>query len=177
MIGYSILIAAPQTECVSDRYPLRDLVGEVFIPAAEHAGVENAALNYAGTFVEENMDGTNLTLSVDEGRPGLGLQSLFVNGTDMLTSYSSVRLYPIGPETSINGHSKLLSFRATTAKSSPPRADVDGGNGGMFNSGGCTTWQEVGFTPDIDELVLEIVNGRVESVSSLLVGLTMGREK
>lgn len=49
-LGYSILLAGPTSS--TDRIPLRDIVGTVFVTAAEHAAVENAERNFAGTFVD-----------------------------------------------------------------------------------------------------------------------------
>lgn len=86
-LGFSLLVAGSMAS--DARWPLRDAVGELFVPAAEAAAAANAAANLAGTFVvaaaTDGQAGTNLTLSVDVegGRlPGLGLRSLYINGTE-----------------------------------------------------------------------------------------------
>jgi hypothetical protein len=81
-LGFSLLIAGSTASAA--RWTIRDAVGELFIPAAEAASAANAASNLSGTFIAPDQPGTNLTLSVDveDGIPGLGLQSLYINGTE-----------------------------------------------------------------------------------------------
>jgi hypothetical protein len=98
-LGFTILLAGANS--VSDRIPLRDVVGQTFLPAAQHAAYENAQRRYTGVFVDTSINGTNLTLSVDEDEPGLGLKSVYVDdipyrsalfGKDMVTQSLTMRL-------------------------------------------------------------------------------------
>lgn len=194
-LGYSVLVAGPTA--VPARYPLRDLVGEAFVTAAEHAAAENAARNFAGTFVDPSAEGANLTLTVDKDRPGLGLKSWFVGGVEWRANLTypayqipaanlSVRLYPTGlvspssslPSVNASTGTTQLSFRAIPQTLPPlPRAAVEGGQG-LFENG-CETWESVDFWSSdgygIDEFVFEVVGGRLESVRSLAAGTWMRR--
>ena len=185
-IGYSVLTAGPQAR--SDRYPLRDAVGTAFVTAAEHGAAENAASNLVGTFADRSAEGTNLTLTVEEDRPGLGLESMFVDGVEwraklwglgekeeaaVRAANITVRLYPTNPASlsswSSSGDgtaaSKQISMRAVPQTLPPgPRSAAEGGQG-LFDNG-CGIWQTTGFFP-IDEFVFDIVDGRLESVTSI----------
>ncbi|CEI59953.1 hypothetical protein FVEN_g8243 [Fusarium venenatum] len=174
-IGFSILTAG--VGAVPARIPLRNAVGTAFITAAERAGWENAKRIYPGTFVDESRNGSNITITVDEGQPGLGLESFFINGSEWranLTFPASdpiygddilVRLYPIGAK-SVSGSTQLISFRAVPQlKPIVPRSAVEGGEG-LFDDG-CTTWESVGFWGDGDEFTFKVVDGEVVSVTNL----------
>lgn len=178
-IGYSILIAGATAS--SARWPLRDLVGETFIPAIEHAAVANGRRNFAGTFVDETSEGTNLTITVDEGRPGLGLESFYINGTEsraILLGASkpaniSARLYPTGPNSYSRSLASLyktngtirLAYRMLGQPFTPlTRATVEGGKKSLFDN--TFAWMNLDFFGPMDEFVLEVVDGRLESVSS-----------
>lgn len=187
-IGFSVLLAGPDSP--GDRWPLRAAVGEAFVVAAEWAAAENAADNLSGTFVDENLRGTNLTLSVDSDHPGLGLHSLFYNGIDyrslilepsgsLLGADVSVRLYPSGPERMTAMNSKTVAFRAV-AQILPisPRAAVEGGKG-LFDDS-CVSWTTTGFFKSAagygsDEFFFEIVDGRLERVKIPVLDITMNR--
>lgn len=179
-LGFSILIGGP--ESTSDRVPLRDSVAEVFLTAAEHAASENAEHHLTGTFVDQIAQGANLTLAVDQDRPGLGLKDIYLNGTNMISSLLglsasaippanvSVRLYPMGVEwrgENASDTTVYSSYRAF-AQLVPEnrRADSEGGPA-MFDH--CTTWQNVGFYSlggvASDEFVLQMVDGELKSVS------------
>lgn len=92
-LGFSILVAG---YTASDaRWPIRDALGETFVRAAEYAAAENAQDNLSGTFIRSSSEGTNITLTVDDDQPGLGLESFYVNGEDTLGN-AVARLYPTG---------------------------------------------------------------------------------
>ncbi|KAF4472923.1 hypothetical protein FALBO_186 [Fusarium albosuccineum] len=181
-IGYSILVAGSTAS--SARWPLRDATGEVFIPAFEHAAVANAEKNLAGTFVAEGLEGTNLTLTVDEGKPGLGLKSVFIQGNESLPFFLgtpeplnvTARLYPNG----LNSYSRsLASLYKTKGKmrvahraivqATPlaPRTAVEGGKGGLFDNS--FSWSNLDFALPLDEFILEIEDGKVVSLTSSAV--------
>lgn len=198
-LGFSILTAGPKS--VGQRVPLRDTVATVFVTAAEHAAAENAKRNFAGTFVDEAAQGTNLTLSVDSGRPGLGISSIYLNGTESRNvllgnteippANISTRLYPTGLEwtaadiaetnataaAGVDSDTKYLSYRAwSRVIPGELRAEVEGGES-LFDH--CDNWFNVDFFNaggiGTDEFVLEVVGGKVQSVTSVLLGQVMTR--
>ena len=205
-LGFSILVAG---STASDaRWPLRDTLGELFIPAAEAASAANAEANLAGTFVTPNQPGTNLTLSVDVedesgGFPGLGLQSLYINGTESralllgaapedLASQepitNALRLYPTGiysDSTSLaslyksvprgSGNKRLSHRLVVTRAPFAPRAGSEGGPGGLFDNQ--PYWMTLDTLSGLDEFVLELgEGGRVVGVESKGLEMVFGRE-
>ncbi|KAH7153562.1 beta-lactamase/transpeptidase-like protein [Dactylonectria macrodidyma] len=178
-IGFSILVAG--STATPARWPIRDTIGETFIPAFEYAAAENAKKNFAGTFVNDALEGTNLTLSVDKNRPGLVLESFYIQGVEsraMLLGGAepadvSARLYPTGPNSYSRSLTSLyktkgtirLAYRMIGAQYPlAPRAAVEGGKGGLFDNS--FAWMNVGFFGTADEFILEIVDGRLVSVES-----------
>lgn len=176
-IGYSIIVAG--NTAGSARFYLRELVGEAFIIAAEHAAVENAQANLAGTYYAEDDATTNITLAVNEGRPGLSIVSYYEDGADNIAVlYGGLRLgpttfqlYPTVTE-GFSGDGSVLykpdgaisvSHRFV-AQNLPlqPRPLVDGGGGGLFER--TLVWLSLDPFGPIDELVLGLVDGRVETV-------------
>lgn len=197
-LGFSVLVAGPTALALSQRFTLRNLVGESFLTAAEHAAAENAARNFAGTFVDASVEGANLTLTVDEDRPGLGLKSWFVGGIEWRANLTfpgakipaanlSVRLYPTGLVSPSSSSSSMNASAAATQLSflaipqrlpPPPRAAVEGGQG-LFDNG-CQTWAAVYDSQSDDgygigEFIFEVVKGRLEGVRSLAAGTWMRR--
>lgn len=199
-IGFSLLVAGSTASAA--RWPIRDATGELFIPAAEAASAANAQANLAGTFAVPDQPGTNLTLTVDadEGLPGLGLRSLYINGTEsraLLLGAKEVsgdehipqalRLYPTGnfaDSTSLaslykptppGGRKKELSHRlVVTAAPFVPRAGSEGREGELFD--GQPYWMTLDFEDSMDEFVLVLGEGeRVVGVRS--VGLGLGFER
>jgi hypothetical protein len=180
-IGFTILVA-PDV-----RIALRDAVGEAFIVAAEHAAWENAQKNYAGTFVDE-VSGANMTLTVGDDVPGIGMKSWMVDGEDirivvggtspsLLPQDLSVRLYPRGLERREGNVTWMLFGASGQRRPSNVRADVEGGKT-MFDS--CISWQNVDFTNaensfGYDEFMFEVEDGRLKSVTSRALDLTMTR--
>ncbi|KAF2716228.1 beta-lactamase/transpeptidase-like protein [Polychaeton citri CBS 116435] len=177
-IGFSILLGGQGA--THDRWPLRNLVGETFVTAAEHAAVERGTETMTGTFVSETLDETNLTLTTDADKPGLGLKEWFIGGVEsraniiqpgaeIPTENLTVRLYPTGLRSQGSGcnaasgsGTELLSFRAIPQVTPVTgRAAAEGGEG-MFD-GACMGWLSVDFFTT-DDFVLQFVNGRVKKV-------------
>ncbi|KAF2735114.1 beta-lactamase/transpeptidase-like protein [Polyplosphaeria fusca] len=183
-LGYSVLVAGENA--TQDRIPLRDVVGTAFIPAAEAAAFENAASNYGGVFADPNNESSNLTLTVDDDKPGLGLPALFVDGVDWRANITqpafdvsgdlfSYRLYPSGTEYVSPATGALVKlFNAVWGIAKPmPRTLVDGGEGGLFEDA-CMSWTETGFYTTSD-FELEVVGGRLERVRMMDSNVTMAR--
>lgn len=186
-LGYSV--PSIGNTSISERFTLRDIVGSVFIPAAEAAAAENAAKNFVGTFVDENDETTNVTLAVNEGRPGLSVESLFEEGVDTSATVRispvepkgadyTVRMYPANssPTASLyigNGDVKV-AFRATR-ETLPLKSHTKPTIGRGIFMNDCISWFMVGYAEDIDEFVLELVDGRVEKVTRSTSGSVMKR--
>lgn len=194
-LGYSVLLAGPRSG--ADRFPLRNAVGTAFVAAAEHAAAENAARNFAGTFVDEHEPGSNITLSVGPDKPGLGVDALFWRGDEVRDDLAApgktlppanitVRAYPTGLEAGAGygaanataAGSRLVKYRVIAeALPKKPRVASEGGEG-LFG-GGCETFFNVGYFAiegkEIDELVFEVAGGRLESVRSPALGTNMRR--
>uniref|UniRef100_A0A8H7KD55 Beta-lactamase-related domain-containing protein n=1 Tax=Bionectria ochroleuca TaxID=29856 RepID=A0A8H7KD55_BIOOC len=188
-IGYTFLIAGSTAS--SARWPLRQTLGEVFIPAAERAAAENADKNYTGTFVDTSSGNTttNMTITFDKNEPGLGLKSFYFQGTE--SSYllvgatkpiaGSYRMYPTGPSETSQSLAELYRSEGTIRVSqrivyyaSPlePRAAALGGEGLFENQ---FEWYNIGFQGATDELVFEITDGKLVSVTVVGAELLTGK--
>ncbi|PGG97726.1 hypothetical protein GX51_07170 [Blastomyces parvus] len=185
-LGFSVLVAGKTA--ASDRWPLRAAVGETFVVAAEHAAMENAAKNFAGSFFDEADGSSNATLTVDPDHTGLRLKSWFVDGVEWRANITqpglvlpegvdqTVRLYPSGVEFPSEDGSTLLQYRAVPHLTPvPPRAEVEGGEG-LFDDG-CTSWFSTAFF-DLgigvtDEFLLKVKEGKLVEVQSRLAGKVM----
>lgn len=180
-IGYSILVAG--STATPARWPLRQLVGETFIPAAEHAAAENAARNLAGTFVDKSKPGTNVTLTVDRGHPGLGLKSFWLEGKDNRND-THYRLYPTGLNSASSSLSSLYQSKGSmriahrsVALYPPikPRAEIEGGKGGLFDNS--FVWMNLDSDGPLDLFIFNLEDGKVSSVEYPLTGAVMKRVK
>lgn len=146
-------------------------MGETFVQAAEYAAAENARHNLQGLFTSNSSDGTNLTLTVDDDEPGIGVQSFYISGEDKLEN-EAARLYPTGlyaGGTSLAHQYKvegrILTSHRMISSGLPlhPRAAVEGGEGGgLFDHS--FTWQTIDGLGPVDEFILEIVDGTLTSV-------------
>jgi hypothetical protein len=192
-IGFSVVANTDDpVRALEERWPLRQLVGEVFVTAAEHAGHENAEINHAGIFTVLDNPNTNVTISVDPDKPGLNVESMFFEGIEsrsvlaglgsvpLPSANFSVRIYPTGVE-SRDGDIHELEFRAITAKipAARTRARAEGGTSLFENR--CLNFLSVAFQKGedgvhgIDEFVLKTIRGRLQSVSYRASGITMER--
>ncbi|CAG9983129.1 unnamed protein product [Clonostachys byssicola] len=188
-IGYTFLIAGSTASTA--RWPLRQALGEVFIPAAERAAAENAEKNYAGTFVDTSSGNTttNMTITFDADEPGLGVKSFYLEGNDsrhLLMGASkpypaTYRMYPTGPSETSQSLAELYRSEGTIRVSqrvvlylSPlePRAAALG-DGGLFENQ--LEWNNVGFRGATDELVFEITDGKLASVTVVDAELFIGK--
>ena len=187
-IGFSILVAGDTA--LTDRWTLRDAIAETFVPAAELAAEANAIENFVGTFVDDSAEGTNLTLVLDEGLPGLRLESMFMGGIDWRANLTipggsgtadglSVRLYPSGlatPLPSLEGVGMVFNA-IPYYQPLPARAAIEGGEG-LFDEA-CLAWMSVGFFyfegHAIDQFMFHVKDGRLTAVAYGAAGAVMKR--
>ncbi|OJD11518.1 hypothetical protein AJ78_07732 [Emergomyces pasteurianus Ep9510] len=186
-LGFSVLVAGKTAG--NDRWPLRAAVGETFVVAAEHAAMENAQKNFAGTFIDETDGTSNVTLTVDKDHTGLGLRSWFVDDVEWRANISLpgivlperldqiVRLYPTGIKSqSDEDGCTLLQYRAVPQiVPAQPRAAVEGGKG-LFDDG-CASWFNTAFYDLVigvmDEFVLKVKDGKLIEVRSKVADKVM----
>ncbi|KAK1566233.1 beta-lactamase [Colletotrichum navitas] len=177
-IGYSILVAG--STATPARWPIRDAVGELFIPAAEAAAADNARLNLAGTFVAASA-GSNVTLSVDADGAGLVVESAFINGEDG-TAGASARLFPTGLYSNSRSLSALYGNRGTLSTAFRlvtypaklnPRSRSEGGAGGLFDNS--QVWMGLDAQEAVDEYIFTIEDGRLVNITSSYTQMTFMR--
>jgi hypothetical protein len=102
-IGWVILTAGRTPGSVQNIFA--NSIVDVFLPAAEAAAKDEATAVFAGTYRASGGLNSSIVI-VTDGNPGLGVQRLISNGTDVLEAYLeyvglsstensvSVRLYP-----------------------------------------------------------------------------------
>ncbi|KAK2606496.1 hypothetical protein N8I77_005239 [Diaporthe amygdali] len=172
-LGFSILVAGFTASHA--RWPLRDALGETFVRAAEYAAVKNAQDNLSGIFVSNSSEGTNITLTMDEDQPGLQIKSFYISGEDALENSIAARLYPTRLYSGTTSSASLYKFNGTSLNAHrmvfselplPPRAAVEGGDGGnLFDHS--FAWMGVGLLGAGDGFIFEIVNERLMSIQTL----------
>lgn len=185
-LGYTVLVAGPGSG--SDRWPLRAALGEAFVTAAEWAGYEYANATWPGLYVDEQEQGSNLTLTIRPHHPGAGLGRIFIAGVDWrsnLTTYGqpalpaavlanmSTPMFPTGLAASSEDGGQRLQFRATPNflpnVFPTTRASAEGGTG-LFDDVCLQPWLTTAFYNDeegaaIDEFVFVFdAEGRLRSV-------------
>jgi hypothetical protein len=187
-LGFTINVAGAGAG--SARWALREAVGQVFLPAAELAAAENAAVNYAGTYALAGSDATNITLAVEADEPGLVLQGFWVEGVDFRGNISapfgiggppspelSIRLYPNGIASNNGSGVDVGFYAATEAEPFPPRSVLEGGET-LFENG-CVTWLNMGFFSFFgafgESFIFNVVDGQAQAVFSPLVGVELER--
>jgi hypothetical protein len=129
-----------------------------------------------------------MTITFDKNEPGLGLKSFYFQGTE--SSYllvgatkpiaGSYRMYPTGPSETSQSLAELYRSEGTIRVSqrivyyaSPlePRAAALGGEGLFENQ---FEWYNIGFQGATDELVFEITDGKLVSVTVVGAELLTG---
>jgi len=168
---------------------LTDHLADKMLAAWMDIARDEATQRYGGTYVTSTPGlRSNITISVDADKPGLGIESWYSNGTDMKTwgvAFStqtdekdwakltpSVRLYPTGVEESLPDGGKKVSFRAVFEDIKAPE---------MSNSYAtdCTSWM---FTSALYggqpfDLLIFTVNpaGKAVAVENLALRSTLQR--
>lgn len=186
-IGISVLVAGATAS--GDRWPLRAAAAETFVAAAEHGAWENAQRNFAGLFTDEENEGSNATLTVDDDHPGLGLESWYVDGAEFRYNITStppeiettVRLYPTGLESRSERGTLLVKYRAVGEPlplSPESRTRADGGEA-LFDDS-CATWMTTAFWETYeggvaDEFILEVEEGRLVAFIHAASNQTLNR--
>lgn len=204
-LGFSVLVAGEGA--LSERWPLRAATATRFVGAAEHAAFEVARRNAAGTFAARHdggsnatAGGTNLTITVSEDHPGLGLPEFFIGGADARINMTDpisdpimyeglemhVRLYPTGldEETGAQGGGKLVKYRAVPQFAPLGPRNVLQGGAGLFDDQ-CSVYLSTSFFQNAetpfgedyyDELDLEYgPDGKVTRVLYPMWDLTFER--
>jgi hypothetical protein len=175
-LGFSVNVAGATAG--SARWELRNAITESFILAAEHEAAVNAAQNYAGTYTSPTSPTTNITLKVSADKPGLSLDTFFVEGVDWRANVSapfgiaeipsknlSIHLYPNGI-VAPNGDVGFYGVPEVTPRGE--RSALEGG-AGLFDRG-CETWMSLGFFSFLgvwpESFIINVVDGRATSIFS-----------
>ncbi|KAH9904273.1 beta-lactamase/transpeptidase-like protein [Xylariomycetidae sp. FL2044] len=183
-VGFNALLAGGWPG--NSNWDIADAIGAVLLPALEEAAREQARAMYEGTY--DAADGalnSSLTLSVDDVRPGLGVDRWVSNGTDMIPvavqhhlNYNvtgpAVRLYPTGLEMTNDDGSRRVAFKAMVENLDAP----DYGDR-MFSTN-CGTWVSqttaVYANMPLDQFVFTIsAEGAVIDVQPLALRATLVR--
>jgi len=134
-MGFTVLTAG--TAATANSRILAGLISDTMFQAVEDAAREEADANYSGSYAAADKSlNSSITINTDSTKPGLGVTSWISNGTDMLASSvagPSVRLYPSGLVTELEGGEMQVGFRAVFEKL---KAGVIGG---IFGTA-CVTW-------------------------------------
>ncbi|KAE9404879.1 beta-lactamase/transpeptidase-like protein [Gymnopus androsaceus JB14] len=88
-----------------------DLIIDAFLPALEQAAREQAMAKLAGSYRSFDLN-SSIELSIDAGKPGLGIKSFISNGSDVIEVDSDIRLYPTGLNAQVNSTTSKASYRA-----------------------------------------------------------------
>ncbi|KAI4591717.1 hypothetical protein KJ359_012637 [Pestalotiopsis sp. 9143b] len=189
-VGISALLAG--TWPGNANWDMADLIGEILVPALEETARLQADSAYAGTYElsspEPGSSATNssIVLSTDSSRPGLGVDSWYSNGTDMIAvavrytlNYNvtapAVRLYPTGLESRSDGNAtRRVAFKAVVEN-----LDATDETGKMFSTD-CGSWvsQTAAVYADmpLDQFVFTLgEDGRATQVKNLALRAQLNR--
>jgi len=180
-IGFTIVVAGANIPGNAN-WNLADILGARLLPALEAAAREQAEGRYSGEYGNEKRK-SYLKLTTQEDRPGLGIEGWVSNGTDMQlisvvlsAGYEgvkpSIRLYPTGVETKMEGGGKRVAYKAVFEDlNAPDRRDT------MFSTD-CGSW--VSFTSvtyathALDQFVFELdAQGKVKSIENLALRVVL----
>ncbi|KAI1747220.1 beta-lactamase/transpeptidase-like protein [Xylaria castorea] len=179
--GFVLLLAGPATAAESSARSVAmsvigDVVTNTMVSAFEQAARAEAESNFAGVYASSNM---NLTISVNDGHPGLKLSNWTAGDKDVLALYTGVpnadadaRLYPVG----LQGDG-LIAFRAVyeTARNASYTSQP-----GVVFSQGCLPWGDVAAiqygSVALDDFVFEIDDkGRATAITPRVARQTLKR--
>ncbi|KAI1179598.1 beta-lactamase/transpeptidase-like protein [Nemania sp. FL0916] len=179
--GFILLLAGLVTPAESSARSLAmavigDVVTSTMASAFEQAARTEAASNFAGVYANAGM---NLTISVNDGHPGLKLSNWTAGDKDVLFLYTGVsnadsdaRLYPMGLE-----DDGSIAFRAVyeTARNASYTSQP-----GVVFSQGCLPWGDIATQQygDVafDDFVFEIDgNGRATAITPRVARQTLKR--
>lgn len=92
--GFNILATGKRAGAV--RWILGSIISEVFVNAFEQAAREEARVKFAGTYksTAAGRPASNITFTLDDNRPGLGVGEWFNNGVDMIGSLRAMKSIP-----------------------------------------------------------------------------------
>lgn len=179
-LGYSVMISGKSA--ISARYVLRDLVGDAFLPAAEHAAAANAKEKFAGTYTANGLNDTYITLTVDRGHAGFGIKNLRIMGEDARGNLTlppvdpakknfAVRIYQTGItspnpglSTQYSQSGKITYTYRAVFDYTPGQGQGRARNGKSMFMEECESWENVGFFGTVDELILTVVDGQLQSI-------------
>jgi hypothetical protein len=176
--GFNILATGKRAGAV--RWILGSLISEVWVNAFEQAARDEAGVNFAGTYEStEAGPASNITFTLDDDRPGLGVGEWFNNGINMIDSLRAIENIPSAANVSLrlyplNKFGNELTFRSVIEAF--PQGYI---TGPMATN--CITWPTVDSlyygSEGFDEFAFKVENGEVTAVTPRALRQTLGKQK
>lgn len=175
-VGFTVLAAGGNAS--TNVRILSDIMTETFLPAIRTAAKEEAKMAYTGTFTDD-VTLSNITLHIEDGKPGLAVAEWTYGGQDVLAlmglingENTTARLYPSGLATTTSNGTMTSAWRAVYEV-----LPVEAGAGVFAN--GCYSW----FKTDsliyggvgLDEFLFSVEDGKAVSVQPRVLGIVMAR--
>ncbi|KAE9382902.1 hypothetical protein BT96DRAFT_145214 [Gymnopus androsaceus JB14] len=162
-----------------------DLIIDAFLPALEQAAREQAMMKLAGSYRSLDLN-SSIELSIDAGKPGLGVKSFISNGTDIIGVLtlgligidlvdSDIRLYLTGLNAQVNSAASKASYRAVFGELTSMGTGIvsQAWNNATWLNFDSTMYNEIG----VDEFVFTFdVDGNATSVSPRAWGTELYRQ-
>lgn len=176
--GFNILATGKRAQSV--RWTLGSMLSEVWVNAFEAAAREEADAKFAGTY-ESTGSGpaSNITFTLDDNRPGLGVSEWYNNGVNILNSLRAYRKLPTAATLSLRLYPLTtfgdeLTFRSVIEVF--PQSYV---TGPMATD--CITWPSVDSlqygSAGVDEFAFKIENGVPTAVTPRAMRQTLAKQK
>ncbi|KEF62919.1 uncharacterized protein A1O9_00893 [Exophiala aquamarina CBS 119918] len=176
--GFNILATGKKASSV--RWTLGSMLSEVFVNAFEAAARDEADAKFAGTYESTgNGPASNLTLTLDDSRPGLGVSEWYNNGINILNSLRTYRNIPTAATLSLRLYPMIkfgneLTFRSVIEVF--PQGYI---TGPMATD--CITWPTVDGLQyggaGVDEFAFKIENGAPAAVTPRAMRQTLTKQR
>lgn len=176
--GFNILATGKKAGAV--RWILGSIISEVWVNALEQAAREEADVKLAGTY-ESTAAGpaSNITFTLDDNRPGLGVSEWYNNGVNMIASLRAIEGIPTAANVSLrlyplNKFGDELVFRSVIE--ALPQTYV---TGPMATN--CITWPTVDSLfyggAGFDEFAFKVEKGVATAVTPAALRNTLVKQK
>lgn len=160
-----------------------DLIIDAFLPALEQAARDQATTQLAGSYRSSELN-SSIELSVDAGKPGLGIKSLISNGTDVVAALTDflqlvdtdIRLYSTDLSADTNSTTTVASYRAVFPEVASTGTGIfsQAWNKGTWFNLDSTMYYEIG----IDEFLFTFdSDGKATSISPRSWRIELYREE
>lgn len=176
--GFNILATGKKAGAV--RWILGSIISEVWVNALEQAAREEADVKFAGTYESTAVGpASNITFTLDDNRPGLGVSEWYNNGVNMIASLRAIEGIPTAANVSLrlyplNRFGDELVFRSVIEAF--PQTYV---TGPMATN--CITWPTVDSLfyggAGFDEFAFKVEKGVATAVTPAALRNTLVKQK